>query len=128
MAGDKDGTKAKILVIDDQPGMVDLIRQGLERHRYEVITATDGNQGLTRALAERPDLILLDVMMPGLDGFTAATELRQQSHSRIIILSGMSQRGLEDLFRGKVDGWVQKPFLFERLLQEVERVLGSRDA
>ena len=128
MAGDKGGTKAKILVIDDQPGMVDLIKQGLERHRYEVITATDGNQGLTRALAERPDLILLDVMMPGLDGFTAATELRQRSHSRIIILSGMSQQSLEDLFRGKVDGWVQKPFLFERLLQEVERVLSSCDS
>ena len=122
------GKKAKILVVDDEPSIVRVVQQLLEQHRYEVITASSGQEALGRAHSERPDLVLLDIMMPGIDGYTAALQLAQEHRARVVILSGVDQPYVGELFQGKADGWVRKPFSLETLLGEVERVLGARDA
>ena len=67
----------KILVIDDDPTVVKLIQSRLEANRYEVITALDGQEGLSKAVAQKPDLITLDILMPKLDGFTFVKEIKR---------------------------------------------------
>ncbi len=120
MTGEK---KAKILVVDDEPGIVNVVKQWLERHHYEVITASSGQDGLGKAYAEKPDLILLDIMMPGIDGYTAALQLSREPWARVVILSGADERYLGGVFKDKVDGWVHKPFTLDALLREVEQTL-----
>jgi len=67
---------ARILVVDDNPNNVDILKTRLESHGYEVITAADGTSGLARATDDAPDLILLDVMMPGIDGLEVCRRLK----------------------------------------------------
>ncbi len=60
----------KILLVDAEPSIVKIVQKRLEQHHYEVTTAADGLEGLERALADRPDLIITDIMMPRIDGYT----------------------------------------------------------
>ena len=70
---------SKILVIDDEPGIIKLISAYLKPEGYEVLTASDGESGLKAARAFKPDLILLDIMLPGLDGIELLARLRRES-------------------------------------------------
>jgi len=83
----------KVLVIDDEPDLVEMIRMALER-MFEVITAYNGKEGVAKARAERPDVIVLDVMMPEKDGFTACRELKEDPATAsipVIILTGVAE-------------------------------------
>ena len=84
----------KILVIEDDPGTLRLMVYTLQHEGYQVITAANGLDGLRRALNEKPDLVVLDVMLPGIDGFEICHRLRadpQTAHLPILMLSGKSQ-------------------------------------
>ena len=70
-------TKETVLVIEDEPDIVELIRYWLEREGYLVMTASDGEQGLAEALERKPDLIVLDLMLPGIDGLEVCRRLRE---------------------------------------------------
>ena len=76
----------RVLVVDDEPNIVDILRFNLEREGYEVITASDGLEGLSQARSQGPDLILLDVMMPEMDGFQVCQELRREDKLTPIIM------------------------------------------
>ncbi|MCG3087758.1 response regulator transcription factor [Sporosarcina cyprini] len=113
-----------ILIIDDEPQMRRLIRTFLEKDGYLVEEATDGLHALSRLGEVKPDLCIVDVMMPYMDGFTFATELKQISDIPLIFLSA---RGEEwDKVQGlKIGGddYIVKPFLPSELLARIESVL-----
>jgi DNA-binding response OmpR family regulator len=126
----------KVLVVDDEAPIRLLCRVNLEAERMEVLEAADGESGLETARAERPDVVLLDVMMPGMDGWQVAERLVEDqatSHIPIVFLTARAElrdraRGLE---LGGVD-YITKPFnpvelasVVESLLERVRR--GERD-
>ena len=124
---------ARILVVDDEPKIVQLVRDYLERAGFAVSTARDGNEALMRAHQERPDLIVLDLGLPGLDGLEVTRRLRRDSGVPIIMLTARDDEtdkvvGLEL----GADDYVTKPFSPRELTARVRAVLrrhaGEADA
>jgi DNA-binding response OmpR family regulator len=119
-----------ILIADDDPDILALVSFRLERAGYEVLEATNGEEAVEMALARRPDLAILDVMMPRLDGYEATRRLRQhQDTSRmpVILLTARVQE--DDVSRGfeaGADDYVKKPFSPQELGARVQAVLGRR--
>ena len=114
----------KILVIDDDATLLDLLRQSLGKAGYKVITATNGLSGLQRMYEERPDLIILDVMMPRMDGWETCRRIREMSQVPIIMLTAKDEEA--DKIKGfehGVDDYVTKPFSFAELTARVAAVL-----
>ena len=118
-----------VLVADDEPHVVELVKVTLEDDRLSVVEAFDGERALVLAQATRPDVVLLDVQMPGLDGFEVCRRLRRDrlfADTTIVMLTAAAQR--EDIARGLAAGadhYLTKPFspvallaLFERLKPE----------
>ena len=124
--------KARILLIDDDADFVDSTRVVLESKPYEVIVAYEGDEGLQKAKEETPDLILLDVIMPVKDGFTAAEQLKKDpklSKIPVLMLTSFSQRVGETsipVSRGftlEAEDYIEKPVSPEDLLSRVEKHL-----
>lgn len=114
----------KILVIDDDTTLLSLLQQSLEKASYDVITAANGLTGLQKMYEERPDLIVLDVMMPRMDGWETARRIREMSPVPIIMLTAKDEEG--DKIKGfehGVDDYVTKPFSFAELTARVGAVL-----
>jgi DNA-binding response OmpR family regulator len=115
----------RILIIEDELPMRTALQDVLAGEGYRVLTASDGESGLRRALEEKPDLILLDIMMPKLDGFTLCAELRRLSNSvPILMLTAKGQ--VEDRVTGLdagADDYLVKPFSTEELLARVRALL-----
>lgn len=119
----------RVLVVDDEPDLVDLLQYNLEREGYEVVIARDGVQALAEAERSEPDLIVLDVMMPGLDGLEVARRLRQNAHLRatpLLMLTALDQsddfvRGLE----GGADAYLSKDVAMPVLLSQIGALLRS---
>jgi two-component system phosphate regulon response regulator PhoB len=115
-----------ILVADDEPHIVDLVRITLEHDRVRVLEAFDGQQALLLAQAVRPDIVFLDVHMPGLDGLEVCRRLRDTPETReatIVLLTAAAQKA--DVARGLAAGadtYLTKPFSPVALLALVERV------
>jgi two-component system alkaline phosphatase synthesis response regulator PhoP len=118
----------KILAVDDHVHIVRLIQVNLEKE-FQVITASDGEEGMAKAREERPDLILLDVMMPRKDGFTMLAELKEDPQLRsipVIMLTVKAQNS--DIVRGLHEGaqyYLPKPFHPSELHSLVGRVLAG---
>jgi len=114
----------KILVVDDEPTLVATLKYNLEREGYQVITASDGESGLFLARANRPDLILLDLMLPVLDGLEVCRILRREMSVPILMLTAKVEEvdkvvGLEL----GADDYVTKPFSMRELLARVRALL-----
>ncbi|MCB9207730.1 MAG: response regulator [Ignavibacteriales bacterium] len=113
----------KVLVIDDQPGNVFLLQDRLNKEGYKVITAYDGTSGIKKAKDDSPDLILLDVMMPGIDGFETCKEIsskKETSHIPVIMVTALNST--EDIQKGFDSGafdYIKKPFNKVELLARV---------
>ncbi|MBC7224743.1 MAG: response regulator [Anaerolineae bacterium] len=118
---------AKILVVDDDPAALKLISYTLRREGYEVSTAADGMEALTLARHERFDLIILDIMMPGMDGYEVCRRLRanpQTAGIPIIMLTARSQvRDKVSGFRSGTDEYITKPLLPHELVSRVKALL-----
>jgi two-component system alkaline phosphatase synthesis response regulator PhoP len=114
----------KILVVDDQPKMVKLVRTYLEGAGYQVVTAYDGQEGLTLFRHEQPDLIVLDLMLPEMDGLDVARAIRRRSEVPIIMLTARAEEAdrLVGLELG-ADDYVVKPFSPRELVARVRAVL-----
>ena len=116
-----------VLVADDDPDMLDLVTFRLDRAGFEVLQARDGQEALEAALERTPDLCVLDVMMPRLDGYEVTRRLREESATRsvpIILLTARVQEA--DLQRGFESGatdYVKKPFSPKELRARVEALL-----
>ena len=114
----------KILVVDDEEHILELLRYNLEREGYTVCLAKDGSQALTMAEKERPDLVILDLMLPGVDGLEVCRMLRQTSNVPIMMVT--AKREEMDLILGLelgADDYVTKPFRLRELLARVRAVL-----
>lgn len=115
----------RLLIIEDERPMRTALADALSAEGYRVLTAADGQAGLDRALAEKPDLILLDLMMPKLDGFTLCGELRRLGHTvPVLMLTAKGQT--EDRVKGLdvgADDYLVKPFSTEELLARVRAIL-----
>ncbi|HAF09741.1 MAG TPA: DNA-binding response regulator [Chloroflexi bacterium] len=113
-----------ILVVDDEPKIVELARDYLEHAGFAVVSAFDGSEALTRARTDAPDLIVLDLGLPKLDGLDVARALRRDSNVPIVILSGRSDESdkLVGLELG-ADDYVTKPFSPKELVARVRAVL-----
>jgi two-component system KDP operon response regulator KdpE len=110
-------TQAHILVIDDEPQILRALRTILSAHHYRVTVARNGEEGLALAAAEQPDVIILDLGLPDMDGIEVCEQLRQWTQAPIIILSVRSEEGdkVRALDRG-ADDYLVKPFGAEELL------------
>ena len=111
----------KILVVDDEASIVNIISFNLKKEGYEVITANDGETGLELALSEKPDLVLLDIMMPQMDGYEVCRKIREKSAVPIIMLTARADEvdkviGLEM----GADDYVTKPFGNRELMARVK--------
>jgi DNA-binding response OmpR family regulator len=117
--------KVKVLIIEDEPDMAMGLRDNLEFEGYEVITATDGERGLQLAGKDRPACVLLDIMLPGIDGFETCSRLRRAGLRMPIIM--LTARGQEvDKVRGLeigADDYLTKPFSLRELLARIHAVL-----
>jgi len=125
----KKSTPKTILVADDEDNIVRTIADRLEMTGYNVLTASDGEEALEKALSQKPDLILLDIIMPRLDGHGALEKLRQMEATRhipVIMLTAQSQA--DDVQRANsagADGYFVKPFDLVELLRKIEQVLAA---
>jgi DNA-binding response OmpR family regulator len=114
----------KVLVVEDEPTLVETLAYNLTRQGYEVFTATDGPSGLEMARKERPDVIVLDIMLPGLDGFEVCRILRREMSVPILMLTARTDDvdkvvGLEV----GADDYLTKPFSMRELLARVKALL-----
>ncbi|MBI3910477.1 MAG: response regulator [Armatimonadetes bacterium] len=120
----------KILAVDDERHIVRLVEVNLQRAGYQVITAYDGREALQKVESEKPDLIVLDVMMPLMDGFEVLSTLKKNPDTKdipVIMLTAKAQDA--DVFRGwasGVDCYLTKPFNPMELLTFVKRILDSQ--
>lgn len=117
--------KRTILIVDDEIDFSNMIRIRLEAKDYSVIIANDGEEGLKRAQTEKPDVILLDVLMPGKDGYTMMRELKLNDDTKDIpVIVVTAKTGMSDLFKVEgIDNYLVKPFDDKELLKRIEKVL-----
>ena len=121
--------KARILCIEDNPEIIDLIRLILERHDFEVEGAVGGREGLDAVLRQPPELILLDLMMPDMDGWEVYREIKSRRDLRdipVIVVTAKAQEidRVLGLQIAGVDAYITKPFDPQDLEATVDRVLG----
>ena len=121
----------RILVADDDDGVRQLMRLIFSREGFEVIEASSGAQALARAVESPPSLIVLDIMMPDMDGYAACRELktdRRTSHVPVIFMSAMENyQGISNPGKYGADDWVRKPVSPRDLVARVRSVLNHRN-
>ena len=110
----------KILIVDDEPRIVDIFNYNLRKEGYETITAHNGKDGLHLALTENPDLVLLDIMMPEMDGYEVCKALRKESQVPIIMITAKAEEEDKVLsFELGADDYITKPFGVREMLARV---------
>jgi two-component system response regulator VicR len=122
--------KRNVVCIEDEPEMIDLIRLILGRRGFELTGAMGGREGLDAIRRVRPDLVLLDLMMPDMDGWDVYQQMKadeELKHIPVIVVTAKAQSidKVLGLHIAKVDDYVTKPFGPQELLQSVEKVLGK---
>lgn len=120
----------RVLVIDDDPAVTSLLKRGLSYERFDVETASDGEEGLRLARERYPDLVILDVMMPGMDGLEVLRRLRAgDSQLPVLMLTARDTSADEILgLQHGADDYVTKPFTFDVLLAHVRSLLRRQEA
>lgn len=121
--------KKRILLVDDEHHLVDMVKMRLEANDYEVITAYDGQEALDVARREKPDLIILDLMLPKMDGYKVCGLLKNDSrYTSIPILLFTAKAQDDDMKQGRdvgADGYITKPFEPQVLLGKIKELLGE---
>ena len=121
--------KGKILVVDDEIYIVHILDFSLGMEGYEVLTALDGEQALEKARAEHPDLIVLDIMMPKLDGYETCKMLKADEATRgipVILLSAKGRNVDQKIgFEVGADDYITKPFSPRKLVERINAILGQ---
>jgi DNA-binding response OmpR family regulator len=127
---------SKILIVDDDEDIVEAMRLVLEKRGHKVSIAMDGNEGMNKARAEKPEVVILDVMMPGLDGFEVARELKGDNQTRnisILMLTAIKDKmGFDFQREGSdpqwlpVDDYCNKPLDYEILLEKIDHLVRNK--
>ena len=118
----------RILIVDDEPYIVKMVESRLKANGYEVLSALDGQAGLDRAKQERPDLIILDLMLPKIDGYRVCATLKHDTrYQKIPVLLFTARASEEDERIGiedcKADAYLTKPFEAQTLLKKIQEML-----
>lgn len=120
----------KILVVDDDPSSIKLIQHVLELEGYDVVVAENGLQALKKAASENPDFVILDLMLPGVDGFEVCRRMRKESntaHVPILILSGKEdEANMVEAFKVGADAYMIKPFKSPELRGQIRKLLAAQ--
>jgi DNA-binding response OmpR family regulator len=114
----------RILIVDDDPSILKFVRANLEARGYQVLLAADGKEAILQAEKEKPDLLILDIVMPGMDGFEVCRKIREKSSAPIIMLSAREGEGDKEKCEacGATD-YLTKPFVLRELLALVKKSL-----
>ncbi len=120
--------KKKILIAEDEEDIVFVLKTALEENDYKVIQAYDGKETLKKATKEKPDLILLDIMMPGMDGYAINQKLKQSPATKnipVIVITGKPhvREMLGDLKKAGISSYFEKPFMIDDLLKKIKNAL-----
>lgn len=119
--------KKKILVVDDDPDLLRMLQLRIESEGYEFLSAQDGEDMLKIMKRKKPDVVLLDIMLPKVDGYTALREMRKEESFKdtpVIVLTAKEKKKVGDLFTlEKVAFFVEKPFETKDLLQKIRSLL-----
>ena len=120
-------TPAKILVVDDEPANVDILETRLSAHGYEIVTAADGAEALALVESERPDLILLDVQMPRIDGFEVCRRIQSRGAPLpvIFLTSNADDAHRREGTEAGATAYLSKPFSPIELLNSIQRTRGG---
>ena len=117
----------RILLVDDEPSIVKMVGKRLEVEGFEVLIAMDGQEGLDKARAERPDLIVLDLMLPKLNGYEVCTMLKQDTRYQgipVVLFTAKAQEKDEKLgMECGANAYVKKPFRAQELLEKIRALL-----
>jgi two-component system, cell cycle response regulator DivK len=118
---------AKILIVEDNELNLDMLVRRLTRKGYEVVSAVDGEQGLSMATTEQPDLILMDMSLPGMDGWEATRQIKADPVTQPIPVIALTAHAMvgdrEKALRAGCDDYDTKPVEFQRLLEKMENLL-----
>ena len=123
----------KILVCDDEPHILHVVAAKLKNGGFKVITAADGEEGIKKARSEKPDIIVLDIMMPKMDGYEACKRLKTDPHTKnipVILLTGVDQAVFRTTYTQhmgmmtEADDYIAKPVEPEELTKRVEALTG----
>lgn len=122
----------RVVCIEDEPEMIDLVRLILGRKGFDVIGADGGIEGLEKVKKEKPDLVLLDLMMPDMDGWEVYQQIKADPEIKdipIVVVTAKAQSidKVLGLHIAKVDDYITKPFGPQELLESVEKILGISD-
>jgi len=122
----------KILLVDDDLGIVKVIKKVLEERQFEVITANDGKEGIEKAKSDRPDLIILDIRMPSMNGYEFMRALKTEhivgGKTLIPVIILTVKEEMEEIF--KLEGakeYLVKPIKPEKLIQKIDKILSADD-
>lgn len=121
----------KVVCVEDEPEMIELIRLILSRHQVQVIGAIGGQEGIEKITSVRPDLVLLDLMMPEMDGWEVYQKMKASEELRdipVIVVTAKAQNidRVLGLHIARVDDYITKPFGPQELVESVERLLRDR--
>ena len=121
--------KVRILLVDDEPSIVKMVGKRLEVEGYEVLVAMDGQEALKKAQTEGPKVIILDLMLPKLNGYEVCTMLKQDTRYQkipIVMFTAKAQEKDEKLgLECGADAYVRKPFKAQELLDQIKALIGS---
>jgi DNA-binding response OmpR family regulator len=122
-------SRKKVLLVDDQNTVLMMERMMLKDAGYDIVTARNGPEAIEKALAERPDLILLDVVMPGMDGFEVCRSLRSHDDMKLVPIIMCTTRGestnVQTGYDAGCNEYVTKPFNSVQLLERLRNYLGA---
>ncbi len=122
--------KKKVLVIEDEPDIAGGLEARLDLEGYNVVLAKDGQEGVEKARAEKPDLILLDIMIPLLNGYDVLNLLKNDPHTKeipVIVLTALPHvEDAENAFQAGAEDFINKPYTNERLMQKVYKYLPKK--
>src|SRR5262245_29468624 len=116
----------RVLLVDDDPEIIDTIRYALESRGFQIFIARDGNQGLAMAESENPDLVILDMMMPKRSGFLVLEKLRRTHDKPVRVIMITATEGSRHKAYAEmpgVDDYLRKPFAMDKLVEAVQRLL-----
>ena len=120
--------KATVLIVDDEPFNIDVLQQELEELNYQIITAANGQEALSKIKSHQPDLILLDLMMPVLDGFAVLSQIKADNDLRdipvIIVSAADDSKSIVKGIKQGADDYITKPIDAEHLKKKVKEHLG----
>ena len=123
--------KKRILIVDDEAPIRTLLEASLKSNGYEVSSAADGKEGLQKALQEKPDLVILDIMMSGLDGGEVGSALKENSQTEdipIIFLTGLKSEEEARESENSSNPILAKPVSTDKLIQKIEELLAAKNS